>query len=407
MASTDLIDKPTPAPEPRPVAAKQSGLDRRIKVLHVVFHLEQGGIERYLLETLRAIDRSRVQMDFVAWQDRKFAYSDEVESLGSKILFCPSPRQFFQCVRQFARVLRENGPYDIVHSHTRYHSGIYVTLAALNGIEERIVHSHTDTRRASSLSLTTRLYRAAMRRLVQVAATGGLATSSSAAADMFPGLWNTSWRWTLQLSTTDLAHVKPQARDTELRRELGLPEDAWVVGHVGRFFPVKNHTFLLEVFRKLAEKIPNAYLVCLGHGPEKEYFESLVKQAGLESRVKIQLSRKDVGRFFAGLFDIFVFPSLYEGLGMVAVEAQAAGIPVIMSDGVPSEAVVLPSITKVLSLESGPQQWADEVLRSRDVANRIDRTQCYERVQESPFNIERNAANLLSYYQKLVNAHAS
>jgi glycosyltransferase involved in cell wall biosynthesis len=222
---------------------------------------------------------------------------------------------------------------------------------------------------------------------------------------MFPARWNTSWRWTLQLSTSDLTRVEPRCRDAELCRELGLPEDAWIVGHVGRFFPVKNHAFLLDVFRELADRVPNAYLVCLGHGPEKDNFESLVKQAGLESRVRIQLSRKDVGRFFGGLFDVFVFPSLYEGLGMVAIEAQAAGIPVVMSDRVPPEAVAIPEITKVLSLSSSPQEWADEVLRFRAIATSIDRQQCYQQLQASPFNIERNAAHLLNYYKKLVNSH--
>jgi len=406
MRSTDMLENEERESAARPVAPEAGRPNQRIRVLHVIFHFEQGGIERYLLETLRAIDRSQVQMDFLAWMDRKFAFTDEVLALGSKILVCPSPRQPLQCTRQFARVIKEHGPYDIVHSHTQHHSGIYMALASLNGVKERIVHSHTDTREASkSLSLPTRLYREAMRKLVQVAGTGGLATSGFAAADMFPARWNTSWRWTLQLSTSDLTRVQPRPRDTELCRELGLPEDAWIVGHVGRFFPVKNHSFLLEVFRALSQKAPNAYLVCLGHGPEKDNFESLVKQAGLESRVRIQLSRKDVGRFFGGLFDVFVFPSLYEGLGMVAIEAQAAGIPVVMSDRVPPEAVAIPEITKVMSLSSSPQEWAEEVLRFRAIGNSIDRQQCYEQLQASPFNIERNAAQLLNYYKKLVNSH--
>jgi glycosyltransferase involved in cell wall biosynthesis len=407
MPSTDMIENEERQAVPRFAASETDRPNRRIRVLHVIFHFEQGGIERYLLETLRAIDRSQVQMDFLAWMDRKFAFTDEVLALGSKILVCPSPRQPIQCTRQFAKVIKEHGPYDIVHSHTQHHSGIYMALASLNGVKERIVHSHTDTREASkSLSLPTRVYREAMRKLVQVAATGGLATSGFAAADMFPARWNSSWRWTLQLSTSDLTRVEPKSRDTELCRELGLPEDAWIVGHVGRFFPVKNHSFLLEVFRELAQRVPNAYLVCLGHGPEKDNFEALVKQAGLESRVRIQLSRKDVGRFFGGLFDVFVFPSLYEGLGMVAIEAQAAGIPVVMSDRVPPEAVAIPEITKVMSLSSSPQQWADEVLRFRATADSIDRRQCYQQLQASPFNIERNAAHLLNYYKKLVNSHA-
>jgi glycosyltransferase involved in cell wall biosynthesis len=102
---------------------------------------------------------------------------------------------------------------------------------------------------------------------------------------------------------------------------------------------------------------------------------------------------------------VFVFPSLYEGLGMVAIEAQAAGIPVVMSDRVPPEAVAIPEITKVLSLSSSPQEWADEVLRFRAIATSIDRQQCYQQLQASPFNIERNAAHLLNYYKKLVNSH--
>src|SRR5947209_2880009 len=107
MPPTDMIENLEPGSVTVPVARESGGPKDRIRVLHVIFHFEQGGIERYLLETLRAIDRSQVQMDFVAWMDRKFAFTDEVLALGSKILVCPSPRQPLQCARQFARVIKE------------------------------------------------------------------------------------------------------------------------------------------------------------------------------------------------------------------------------------------------------------------------------------------------------------
>jgi glycosyltransferase involved in cell wall biosynthesis len=414
MSSIGTIEKLEPRSQPDSIASAWDKSGRPIKVLHVTaldascFRLEQGGIEKYLLEILRSIDRSQVQMDLLVWTDRESTYSEELQAFGVKILVCPPPQQLVRCTRQFARIVREHGPYDIVHSHTHHHSGVYMALAALNGVKERIVHSHMDTRQASkSLGPAARLYREAMRKLMQVAATGGLATSGFAAADMFPSRWNSSWRWTLQVSTSDLTRVTPGPRDLELCRELDIPDDAWVIGHVGRFSPEKNHPFLLNVFRALSKRVPNAYLVCVGGGPEKEAFEALIKSSGLESRVRIQLSRKDIGRFFGGLFDVFVFPSLYEGLGMVAIEAQAAGVPVAMSDAVPPEAVAIPDITKVISLKATREQWADEVIRLHAGADRIDRKQCYERLQQSPFNIERNAAALLDYYKRLVSSHSA
>ena len=145
----------------------------------------------------------------------------------------------------------------------------------------------------------------------------------------------------------------------EIRKELGL-KDKFVVGHVGRLHPQKNHDFLIDVFAELKKKKPDAELILVGTGPLEEKVKSKVVEKGLSDCVHFLGNRKDMNRIYQAM-DVFVFPSLFEGLGIVAIEAQAAGVPIVCSEGLPPETDITPIYRKLL-LSDGAEKWANAAL---------------------------------------------
>ncbi|MDQ6740622.1 MAG: glycosyltransferase [Actinomycetota bacterium] len=179
-----------------------------------------------------------------------------------------------------------------------------------------------------------------------------------------------------------------------LRSELGLPADAFVIGHVGRFVEEKNHAFLVQVVAEVARREPRTRLLLVGEGPLRPAVAQLVEQSGLAGRVVFAGLRSDVARLMLGAMDVFLFPSILEGLGLVLVEAQASGLPCIISSVVPSEADVVPSLVRRMDLAQPPSSWAAAVLEARNARLPGARTAALATVEGSRFNIQRSVHEL-------------
>jgi glycosyltransferase involved in cell wall biosynthesis len=180
-----------------------------------------------------------------------------------------------------------------------------------------------------------------------------------------------------------------------VRRELGIPPHALVVGHVGNLLPVKNHRLLIETFAEIGRQAPAAMLLMIGTGPLKTDLEAQVAALGLTSRVIFAGARSDVPTLLMGAIDVFMFPSLWEGLPLAAVEAQAAGLPIALSDRVSEEADVVPELIRRLSPTASPQDWAQACLELTN-ARAVDG---YTRVAESDLNIVRCVDALERVYE--------
>lgn len=371
----------------------------RVRVLHVLGALNPGGVETWLMHVLRRADRARLQMDFLVHRLDRGVFDDEVEALGSRIFRCPrSHRRPWGYARAFRRLLAAHGPYDVVHSHVHHFSGVVLQLARATGVERRIAHSHSDTR-ATQLAAPwrRRLYYRTMRRSLQGAATLKLATSEGAAEALFGPCWRSDPGARILPCGIDLAPFRSPVDRAEVRRELGIPADTFVVGHVGRFEEPKNHPFLIELTRRLAAQLPATRLVLVGDGRRRAVVEHAVARAGLGSRAIFTGVRGDVARIMRGAFDVFVFPSLLEGLGLAVLEAQAAGLPAVVSTGVPPEAIVVPGLVKRLALASGVDAWAREVLGAR-AATRVPQPDALAALEASSFDVVRSAASLFRLY---------
>lgn len=371
------------------------------RILHVLTRMDHGGIEMSLLHLLRSLDRSRYKMDFLVLSDRPGTQDDTVRALGGRIIVCPADQPPWRFGRAFARVLAEFGPYDAVHSHVHFFGAYMLRLAARRGVPLRIAHSRNDTRaseagRGPGRQIYARLARAWIRRYANV----WLAVSRNAATDLFGDAWRTDPRFRLVRSGRDFGDYADPVDRAEVRKSLGLPIDALVLGHVGRFYWRKNHPFLIEIATALMARVPNARLLLIGDGPDRAEIETLVAARGLSERVVFAGARSDVPILLKGAVDVFVLPSHHEGLSMAAVEAQAAGLPSLVAAELTDEMIVLPELVTRLSLTAPAAAWAEQAVAAAR-APRPDPATCQRTVAASEFSIARSVGQIQAIYDSV------
>lgn len=371
----------------------------KIKVLHVLGGLDRGGVETWLMHVLRHMDRERFQFDFLVHAERECAYDEEARSLGSRVIPNPDPHNPVRYAWNFIKNYRKYGPYDVVHSHVHHYSGFTLLLARLVGVPKRVAHSHNDTRVAeNNARIARKAYLKAMEYLIGKNATHGLAASREAAACLYGKGWEKDGRWSVLHCGIDLDPFNVKVNKKEVRRELGLPEGAFVIGHVGRFSPQKNHKFLLEIVAEVFKNCDNCWLLLVGDGPLRHEMEELAESLGIADRVIFAGARPDVPRLMRGAMDLFLFPSLYEGLGIVLLEAQAAGLPCVISDVIPEEVDVVTDKIRRLSLNDPPSVWTDKIRKMTNEKGTIDQGYCVNKMMGSSFNIDYCLSQLMELY---------
>lgn len=377
----------------------QQGAKKQKRILHVVGGMNRGGVETWLMHVLRTIDRDRLQMDFLVHTTQPCVYDDEIRSLGSKIIPCLHPSHPLRYAYNFRCILKEYGPYEIVHSHVHHFSGYVLYLAKHAGVPVRIAHTHTNTVMLQSRAgLLRRGYLKLMRQLIERSATHGLAVSRKAAVSLFGANWQSDARWQLLYYGIDLLPFHTVPDPVTVRTELNIPTAALVIGHVGRFVEPKNHFFLIDIMAEVVRHKPEAHLLLVGDGPLRPAIAAKVAQAGLSRQVTFAGLRTDVPRLMMGAMDVFVLPSLYEGLGLVLIEAQAAGLPCFFSDVVPEEVDVVKPLVHRLSLLQAPAQWSTAILSLQKISSSIGQFTALQQIEQSSFNIWTSVHHLESIY---------
>lgn len=305
-----------------------------------------GGAEIWIRDVLRHIDRDRFRFRFLVHLDRPGELDDELRDLGATIHVVSGHRQPLRYARALRQLLRALAP-DIVHSHVGFFSGWTLSLARALGVPGRIAHSHSSPPPARG-SLPRMAYERGMRAAIHASASRGLGASAQACAALYGPGWRARGKYEVLLSGYDFgrfAAVDASAR-ADCRRALGLGPDDLVIGHIGRFVREKNHAFLVELAaaaaaRDRARGRRADRFVLVGDGPLRPEIEAQIARAGLHDRFVLTGQRTDIPWLLAG-FDLLLLPSLWEGLGLVAVEAQAAGVKCLVGHTVPDEAMVLP-----------------------------------------------------------------
>ena len=371
----------------------------RPRVLHCVGHLSRGGVEMGLFNLLTTPDAVRFEHHILVRTEQEEAFTEDFRKAGIRVIPCCGFRNPLQYARRLKRVVQQHGPYDILHVHGSSFSGLLtLALARWCGIRWRIVHSHNDVR--PTMGEQTLLYRMYVRGVMaayRALADSGFAASTLAAESMFGDDWQHDSRWELLYYGIDCGpFLRP--KDTQLRHQLGVEDSAMVIGHVGRFHEQKNHAFLLDVVESAIALHPNVICLLIGDGPLREEIGGQVRSRGLDRHFRFVPDTKSVASYMTSAMDCFVFPSRYEGLGLVVVEAQAAGLPCVISDRIPREAIVDHSLVSVLPLESSPAVWAAEAFRSSYADRLSPLAAAVNRIENSRFNLNLCAAHLWNRY---------
>ena len=364
------------------------------RALHILGGLNPGGVERWLRDSVRQRGASAWGFDFCLLGEGGGAYAPELEAHGCRLLACPlTPRATF-AARLFSLLRRER--YDVVHSHVHHFSGLVLAVARAAAVPVRAAHSHTCEPAGGPAA--RRLYRRGMRVLLERSMTVGFACSEQAAG--FAGAAVRS-RLKILACGIDLEAFRNLPPGCgRLRRQLGVPADALVVGSVGRLAPEKNQAFLLRAAARLAGELPRLHVVIAGGG-SRGALEGLTRRLGLEGRVVFTGPRDDVPELLGGVFDAFALPSLREGLPAAVLEAQAAGLPSVVSEQTPAEAIVTPGNVERMELCLGVEAWAAALARALG-RPRWNRDDACRRLRQRGFDVATSFRALTSTYQEML-----
>ncbi|GBE30563.1 putative glycosyltransferase EpsF [bacterium BMS3Bbin04] len=349
-----------------------------------------------ILNLMREIDRERFQFDFLVQKHERASYDDEAESMGATIHRITGYKNLPVYGAQVYRLMRN---YDSVHSHVYAYSGFLMYIARLAGVPQRIVHSHTHREADEHPSFLRGLYLTWMKHLIRREATEWFACSVDAGRSLFGEMWDHWDHCRVIPNAINLDAFHSTVQPEELRSSFGIPLESPVIGHVGRFVPEKNHSFLLDIFGELLIRKADSHLVLVGDGPERQSIEDLVKQRGWVSRVHFLGLRSDVPDLMRGLFDILLLPSKWEGVPLTVIEAQAAGLPCLASSVVPDEALVVPSLVKRLDFIGGIEAWA-QVINDHMKIEGISHEGSYDLVAKSGYNASITAKTLETVYSR-------
>lgn len=357
-----------------------------IRVLHVVTSMDRGGLETMLMNYYRHIDRSLVQFDFLTHRTEKAAYDDEIESLGGKLYHMPRlvpwSRSYRNAMDSF---FLEHPEYRIVHVHQDCLSSVALQEAKKCGVPVRIAHSHSSNQNRDVKYPIKMIY---MHKISKYA-TSLIACSQKAGNWMFSGA-----PFEILPNAIDVTAFKfDLEKRKNLRNKLNISEHTVLLGHVGRFMPEKNHTFLLDIFAEVAQMEPDARLMLVGDGKLRSAIEKKAKHMGLDRKVIFTGVRSDIQDLLQAM-DVFVLPSLYEGLAVTLVEAQAAGLPCVISDNVTDECRVTTGLVTKLSLSDTTRRWAEHILTLRSTP----RTDRCDEVKASGYDIKTGAKKLEQFY---------
>jgi glycosyltransferase involved in cell wall biosynthesis len=371
----------------------------RVRVLHVLGGLNRGGIETWLMHILRNIDRNKFQMDFLVHSRSPCAYDEEARSLGARVIPCMDAHRPWEYVFNFRRVLRQFGPYHVVHSHVQFYSGLVLTLAKSIGIPVRIAHGHNDMPPKKGLRrLVQPLYVRVGRKLISMNATSGLAASDLAAACLFGVDWKSDNRWHRHFYSIDVNPFRRPVDCQLARAQLGIPITARVIGHVGRFVEQKNHLFVLSVAQQVVARDPTAVFLLVGDGPLRPKILEEIGIRGLKDRCVCIPASEDIPGLMRGVMDVFILPSLFEGLPVALLEAQAAGLSCVISDAIAPEASVVGPLVRRLSLQDSASIWADAILEARNWKEPVDHEQALSCITSTSFDIEQGVRRMEEIY---------
>lgn len=364
-----------------------------MKVLQVGLGNNPGGVEAFVMNYYRKLSDNGVQFDFVCMYET-LAYEEEIRMLGGNVFFIPNiKRDYFGYVRGFHKLLEEQ-QYDVVHVNMLSAANVVpLRLSRQAGVKKVVAHSHN----ASTPGIIRKIMHGMNRNKIGKYANVKLACGEKAAVFMFGEEGKQREKVSILQNAIDVEkYLFSEKNRTKLRGELGWDRQ-FVIGHVGRFDIQKNHAAILEIFREVKKMDDTAVLCLIGDGELRPDIEEKIQKYKMTDAVYFAGVRDDVEKYLSAM-DVFLLPSLFEGLPFVLVEAQANGLPCVVADTVSSEAFLTEDIVS-LPLEEQYSSWAKKILQYKDW-KRPDSRKTSERLKEAHFDISVEAKRLISLYQE-------
>ncbi|MDD3241995.1 MAG: glycosyltransferase [Bacilli bacterium] len=356
-----------------------------INILHVNTTMNIGGIESFLMGIIRNVDKSKYNIKFICYKNSKFDYEDEIESLGIKIIRISDPKKIglIKHILEIKNIIEKEN-IDIVHSHT-YFDSAYVSIAARLAKTKMITHSHT-TEGLNNVGIKRKIKWKIAKKIIKNNSNLLLACSKEAGKALFE---NRSFRIINNAIDIEKFSFSKEIRN-KIRNKYNINDNEILIGHIGRFDTPKNHKFIIEIFNDLVKENNNYKLMLVGDGNKFNEIKELVKENNIEPNVIFVGSVKDTYNYY-NAFDLFVFPSIYEGLGISLIEAQANGLPSLISKSIPKEAILNANV-KIKPFNK--EEWIKEI-KSLNI-KRIDIVG-----QLNSYNIKEIVKELEKIYTKL------
>ena len=356
-----------------------------IRVLQIVTYMGRGGLETMLMNYYRHIDRNTVQFDFLVHREYEADYDEEILAMGGRIYRVSRLVPWSSGYRkELKRFFYAHPEYRIVHVHQDCLSSVALQCAEECGVPVRIAHSHSSSA-VKNLKYPIKLHY--MKKIPRYA-THLFACGKLAGDWMFSGN-----RYEIIRNAIDTVKYQYSSEMAiQVRDELGL-QHSFIVGHVGNFTPAKNHSFLLDVFREIAKAEPDARLLLVGGGDGLPAMQDKAQSMGIADKVIFTGTRPDVYRLLQAM-DVIVFPSLYEGLPVTMIEAQATGVPCVISDHVSDECVVTDGLVRVEGLNEPIAQWAEDILHQ----GHKSRENHIQEIKQAGYDISIEAKRLQRFY---------
>lgn len=365
-----------------------------IRVAHVIGNWLGGGVESVVMNYYRNIDRNKVQFDFLCSESSTDIPYEEIEKLGGRVFIVPNYTKVVKYQKELQKIFKENN-YKIVHSHISTMSVFPLRAAKKAGVPIRIAHSHSTTNMKEKKK---NLLKQVLRPFSRVYATDYMCCSELAGRWLFGNKEYDKGNIYLLNNAIDLDKFKyNESLRKEKRKGLGINDDTLVIGHVGRFVEQKNHRFLIDIFNEIHKKNNNSVLLLAGQGPLMDEIKNKVISLKLEKNVKFLGQRNDIDKLYQA-FDVFLLPSLYEGLPVVGVEAQATGLLCELSNDMTKEIKVLDT-TRFISLNTSAEEWATIILDDYSKFKRHDTT---SEITKNNFNIKNETSKLENEYSELL-----
>lgn len=362
-----------------------------IRVLHMIATLDVGGTQTMMMNIYRCIDREKLQFDFIIDHPEETYFVPEIERMGGRVYTLAGfhGTNAGEIRRDWNNFFYTHPEYRVLHSHSRSYASLYLPVAKKHGLKT-IIHSHSTNSGSGLQGAVKALLQLPLREQADIL----MACTRDAGEWLYGKRACKSPRFMLLPNGIDMRRFAlPAGTRERYRRELNI-EGRLVIGNVGRFRDMKNHSFLLDAFRKVCEREENAVLLLVGVGPLQQAMAEKAVALGVAEKVIMTGNRDDVPELLSAM-DVFAFPSLWEGLPMTVVEAQAAGLPCVLSDAITRDVDISP-LVEYLPL-GDPSEWAEALLKRRA---RMDASRA---IREAGFDIRDSARKLTALYTRLWN----